>query len=355
VGIIVSVGGGQTIYRAPCRGVDHDGAGRRLVRDQGGAAAQAAGAHGQREIEAYQRGMLNVRQTSCCNEWRYAAVEPVGTQIRRDSAMIETTPDIAGEIGRMPLFTGADPGALAAVVRATSRRRFRRDEQEYRQGAVPRAFYHVLSGHVRRAIASSEGEEKVIDIVSPGEYFGLADLFGGAAHVAFAETVEPTLLLEIDKAAVMGAIEADRALMLRVLTAVAHGKVALERDVAACFFQSGARRLLDYLVREAGPRLAPVGDTAFQLPVSKRLIAARLGVSAETLSRALRELSEAGLIAVRGREIILREKLAARCAAQAAKAAAGAGSQPVPHERRRRDPWIEQTSLVHPLGSRAWM
>lgn len=269
--------------------------------------------------------------------------------------MIETTPDIAGEIGRIPLFTGADPGALAMVARATSRRRFSRDEQVHRQGAVPRAFYHVMSGHVRRAIASSEGEEKVLEIVSAGGSFGLADLFGGAAHVAFAETVAPTVLLEIDKGAVMGAIEADRALMLRVLAAVAHGKVALERDVAACFFQSGARRLLDYLVREAGPRLAPSGDTAFELPVSKRLIAARLGVSAETLSRALRELSDAGLIAVRGRQIVLREKLAVRCAAQAAKAAAGAVPEPVAHERRRRDPWIEQTSLARPLGSRAWM
>jgi CRP-like cAMP-binding protein len=267
--------------------------------------------------------------------------------------MSENNTDIAIEIGSMPLFTGVDASSLAGVVRAACRRRLAREQQVFRQGASPRAFFHVLSGHVRRAIASSEGEEKVIDIVSPGEHFGLAELFGDTPYVSFAETVEPTVLLEIDRAAVMAAIESDRQVMQRVLAAVAHSKVALERDVAACFFQSGARRLVDYLLREAGPQLAPVGDTAFRLPVSKRLIAARLGVSAETLSRALRELSDAGLIEVRGRQIILREKLAARLAAQGGGSAAG-GAPPA-HERRRRDPWPEQSALSRPLGSRAWV
>ncbi len=267
--------------------------------------------------------------------------------------MSENSPDIATVIGRMPLFAGLGADAAGAMARATMRRRLKKEQQVYRQGDSPHAFFYVISGHVRRAIASSEGEEKVIDILSPGDHFGLAELFSDSAYVSFAEAVDAAEVLEIDRAGIGPAMEADSAVGMRLLAAVAEGQVALERDVAAYFFQSGPRRLLDYLLREAGPRLAPTGDTVVELPVSKRLIAARLGVSAGTLSRALRELSDAGLISVRGRQIVLREKLAARrAAAQGQPAVPGVREGP---ERRRRDPWVERGALNRPLASRAWL
>lgn len=267
--------------------------------------------------------------------------------------MNERHPNLATEIGKMALFEGVAPEVLAGVVVASTLRRTQKHQRVYQQDDAPRAFYLVVSGHVRRAIASQEGDEKVIDIVSPGECFGLAELFSASPYVSFAEAVAPTMLLQIGSAALFQAIEHDRPLLMRVLAAVAGEKVALERDLATCFFQSGARRLLEYLLREVGSKLAPVGDTVLELPVSKRLIAARLGVSAETLSRALRELSEAGLIEVRGRTIILREKLARRVAARKDE-----GETPIPSEqqnRRRADPWVEQVALKRPLGSRAWL
>lgn len=266
-------------------------------------------------------------------------------------------PDLTTEIGKMSLFTGMAPESLNGVAMASSWRRAQRNQRVYQQDDMPRALFYVTSGHVRRAIASQDGEEKVIDIVSPGEFFGLAELFSATPYVSFAEAVAPTLLLQVGGTALFQAIEDDRRVLQRVLTAVAKGKVALERDLATSFFQSGARRLLDYLLREAGPRLAPAGDTVLQLPVSKRLIAARLGVSAETLSRALRELSEAELIAVRGRTIILRDKLARRIADRQAgrevsREVRVTGEQ---RNRRRTDHMVDRATLTQPLASRAWL
>lgn len=267
--------------------------------------------------------------------------------------MSERNPDLAAELGRMTLFRGVAPDLLTRLVMASSWRRAQRNQRIYQQDDAPRAFFLVVSGHVRRAIASQEGDEKVIDIVSPGDCFGLAELFSGSPYVSFAEAVGPTLLLQVGSTTLLQAIEEDHALQQRVLSEVAGSKVSLERDLATYFFQSGARRLLDYLLREVGPRLAPTGDTVLELPVSKRLIAARLGVSAETLSRALRELSEAELIAVRGRTIILRDKLARRLAERKEEAELPLSAEQ--RNRRRADPWVERSSLSRPLGSRAWL
>ncbi|NTV11595.1 MAG: Crp/Fnr family transcriptional regulator [Zoogloea sp.] len=257
--------------------------------------------------------------------------------------------DLLCEIRKMSLFEGLDAALLAGIAHASIFRHAKKGARLYWQGDRPQAFYYVISGHIRRAISSAEGDEKVIDIVSPGQSFALAELFGEAPYESFAEAVEPAVLLQIGKEGVTGAIAASGVLALRILALVAEKQAAFERHVAACFFQSGCRRLLDYLLHKAGPNLAPQGDTVVELQVSKRVIAASIGVTAETLSRSLRELSDAGLIAVRGKKVHLLQKLAARIRAGSESEI---GGRIEPHERRRADIRVEHP---RPAASTAWI
>lgn len=257
------------------------------------------------------------------------------------------------DMGKIPMFAGLEPVLLERIVRTSCCKSANKGERIYWQGDTPRAFYHVLSGQVRRALASPVGEERVIDVLSPGQSFGLAELFGTSSYASFAEAVVPTVILQVDKDGLLGAIAESRQLTLRVLESVADHQARFERDVASCFFQSGTGRLIDYLIREAGPILRPFGDTAFQLPMSKSLIASRIGVTAETLSRALRELSDAGLIEVRGKMIILREELVAQHRGHAGDREVG-----VPHEqwnRGRSVAWVGGRRLAGQVASSAWM
>jgi DNA-binding MarR family transcriptional regulator len=58
-----------------------------------------------------------------------------------------------------------------------------------------------------------------------------------------------------------------------------------------------------------------------QLPASKTVIAARLGVTKETLSRLLRQMSDEGLIAMSKRELTLRDRERLAAAARGARSA----------------------------------
>lgn len=261
--------------------------------------------------------------------------------------MCENESRITFDLQRIALFDGLDAPLLERIARATSCKEVKKGERIYWQGDTPRAFYYVVSGHVRRAIASPEGEEKVIDILSRGKYFGLAEIFGSSSYASFTEAVEATVLLRIGREGVVDAIAGSPDLALRLLGGIAEQQAIFERDVAACFFQSGSGRLVDYLLREAGQTLRPEGDTVLELQVSKRLIAARIGVSAETLSRALRELSDADLIAVRGRKIVLREKLALR---HAARMDDGSALQQPKWGRRQSDRWVGEQGRFAPIG-----
>lgn len=218
------------------------------------------------------------------------------------------------EIADLPLFAGVAPKSLAHIVRGCVRRTIEPREHIYWQGERSEAFYVVRAGHVRLAVASPGGDEKVIDILSAGQHFGLTEVFGARIHTSFAEAVTPVSLIEIDAGSLFQAIGAHPDLALRVLSAVAGQYAALQRDVIASSFSSGTDRLVDYLLGLAGRNLRPGSEASIELPVSKRLIAARLGVTAEHLSRLLRELSDSGLIRVFGRKITLRPALASRLA-----------------------------------------
>ena len=251
----------------------------------------------------------------------------------------------------MPLFGGLDADQLAVIAAAARGKKADTKGRIFSQGDVPHAFYYVLSGHVRRAIASTEGEEKLIDIVGAGRHFGLAELFGSPHYVSYAEAVEPTQLLEIGRDGLIAAAETSRKLSFGIMVALAERQIAFEQEVAATFLHSGCRRLIDYLIGEAGPNLDNPDDRVIKLQVSKSLVAKRIGVTAETLSRSFRDLSNAGLISVRGRTITLLEKLTARHSVIAEEVAAAVEQ----HNRQQEDSWGEQSAPAKPPGPRAWL
>jgi len=81
---------------------------------------------------------------------------------------------------------------------------------------------------------------------------------------------------------------------------------SLIQDVESYSLRSSTQRVIGYLLQQC-PATGGSGETsgqaAFILPASKQVIASRLNLSPETLSRIFAELSRAGLIDVDGRAV----------------------------------------------------
>jgi CRP-like cAMP-binding protein len=95
---------------------------------------------------------------------------------------------------------------------------------------------------------------------------------------------------------------------------------ALVSDFEGATLHGAAGRAAAYL-----ESLAPDGDApgVARLPATKTLLASRLGMTKETFSRVLRELSQQGLIRVGRREIALLDRAGLQ---QLASGAAAIGS-----------------------------
>lgn len=220
-----------------------------------------------------------------------------------------TTGNIGAVLGNLPLFEGIDPLLIDELTRSAQILRLPKGALVYSVGEDARAMYHVLTGQLKIAVTSSDGVEKVIDIVGEGQVIGIAELFGNVPYASLAQAVGPVVLLQIGREAIARAIELDARVPQRLLKAIGQRQAAIERDIAASTFHSGCRRVVDYLLRQAGPGLAH-SDTEVELGIPKHVLASRLGFTPETLSRTFRFLTDAGMIRVRGRQVTLFRKLA---------------------------------------------
>ncbi|MBL8491980.1 MAG: cyclic nucleotide-binding domain-containing protein, partial [Rhodocyclaceae bacterium] len=214
--------------------------------------------------------------------------------------------DVRVALAGFPLFANLPGARLAELAGASRLVKVGKGETIYRAGEPPRELFLLLTGHVKRATVSRGGNEKVLDLVFPGQCFGEAELLSGRPYGAFSIAVETSYLVCLDGAAVDGLFDLEPRFARNIVGVLAARQAHLERDMAANHFRTGCERVLDYLLDHAGKVPSADGQTMVDLPSSKHLIASRLGIAPETLSRSLRELSDKGLIAMDGRFILLR-------------------------------------------------
>jgi CRP/FNR family transcriptional regulator, dissimilatory nitrate respiration regulator len=188
----------------------------------------------------------------------------------------------------------------------------RRGEMITRRGVQLPGVLVLSSGSVKLSLRSTEGEERVLRIVAAGEAFGEPTALLGKPCLYDAVALTDAKLLSVPATAIFALLARDRRFgrfMVMVLAARSYTVLA---EFEAATTQRGAQRLAGYLTSLATgspPRRA----CSVQLPVSKTVVAALLGMKKETLSRLLHQFTADGIIGVARREISIldRERLSA--------------------------------------------
>ena len=148
------------------------------------------------------------------------------------------------------------------------------------------------------------GARRVIELVESEQLLSLGEIFGATYYVSTCSCITQSLLVAIDLRKLREVVFSDHDLSNRIITALASHQCAIEFDATVYHYGlTGAQRLLDYLLELAGDRSGVAGELTIVLKVSKKVIAARIGMTPESLSRNLRELSDKGVIVVDGRYI----------------------------------------------------
>lgn len=207
-------------------------------------------------------------------------------------------PGIHEALGRLPLLRGIEPRVLRTLADAGRVVALGPHEVLFRTGEAMHDVHVLLSGSIKRAVHVDGDVEKVVELAVTQQLIDLAEVFHLPDRVSFAESLSKSKVLAIDVAVFRRAVLENPELSARVIRALAARQAEIEREVLSHPGVPVSRRVLEYLVDLAGDRLSLAGETTVMLRPTKQAVAARIGISPETLSRALHELSEAGVIVV---------------------------------------------------------
>jgi CRP/FNR family transcriptional regulator len=207
------------------------------------------------------------------------------------------------------LFSGLSGEDLATIAGFTQAVALAKDDYLFHEGEPSRGCYLVQSGAVNVHKVNAAGKEQVIHVFRSGESFAEASLASPTGYPANARAVEPSTVLFIPKAPLLDLIGRRPDLALRMLGSMSTHLRVLVGMLDDLTLKDVETRLLNWLVKHA----RDTRDGVIQLRGTKRVLAAELGTSSETLSRTLARLRDARLITATGKTIAVHDtaKLAA--------------------------------------------
>lgn len=190
------------------------------------------------------------------------------------------------------LFQNVPPDLLENLVGEGSKRMVARGETLFVQGDPADFMFVVLSGWIKLARITPAGDDIVVAVYSKGESFGEAAALMGGRYPVTVEAAEDSVLFQIRAATIANALRSDPELALAMLACTFRHLHELVLEIEEMKGLTGAQRLATFLVA-----LAPDtrGESSFTLPYEKVLIAARLGMKPESLSRSFASLRRLGV------------------------------------------------------------
>jgi len=191
-----------------------------------------------------------------------------------------------------PLF-GAMPQEVAQqLIGNQGPRVYEKGAVLFQQGEPANDFFVILDGWVKIYRLTPDGHEAVVGVFRRGETFAEAAIFLSGRYPVSAEVVTTSRLVRIDGDMLRRRIREQPDLALSMLASTSHHLKFLVEQVEQIKLLSAPQRLADFLVRLCAN---PTGPAVIELPYEKALIASRLGMKPESLSRALAKLRPLGV------------------------------------------------------------
>lgn len=203
-------------------------------------------------------------------------------------------------LATLPLFADLSPDGLDLLAQATTELHLPRGRVVVARGESCSGLHAVIYGDVKLCIVSREGEEKVVELIGPGQIFGEAPLFMERPHLTQAETLADSMLLHIGREAIFAQIERNPGFARRLLASMSRRMHGLISDVESYTLHSGSQRIVSYLLKDD-----PAQGAQVTLAARKKMIASRLSLSPEYFSRVLHDLAHRGMVGIAGRSITI--------------------------------------------------
>lgn len=190
------------------------------------------------------------------------------------------------------LFSNVPNAMLQNLLGDSHKRKVARGATLFVQGDAATHMFVILQGCVKLIRITPGGEEIVVAVYSEGDSFGEAVALKGGQYPVTVEAVQDSVLMQVETRVVFDTLRSDPDLAVAMLSSTFSHLHELVMEIENLKALSGAQRLATFLIS-----LAPVedGPCSLVLPYDKVLIAKRLGMKPESLSRSFANLRKQGV------------------------------------------------------------
>jgi len=209
---------------------------------------------------------------------------------------------------KVPLLTGLTDADREALAAAVARRRYRKGDIVMQKDEPGHALFIVERGSVRIYVPSAQGNDLILAVLGPGDFFGDLSLLDGRPRSASAAVSTDTTLLMLERSDFIALITRRPAAAMAVLEAVAGRLRETDEMASDLAFLDVAGRLAKRLLDLASAYGVERGSgVLIDLPVTQEELANMIGVTRESVNRTISDFRALGLISNQGRRIVIRD------------------------------------------------
>lgn len=178
------------------------------------------------------------------------------------------------------------------LLKSATTRSCGRGETLFLQGEHAHYIHIVVDGWVKLYRISPNGNEAVVSVFTRGSSFGEAVAFRHEEYPVSAEAVTDCTLLQISASSFVALMKERPEICMSVLSSTFQHLHSLVAQIEQIKAQTGAQRVAEFLLDLCN---CEDGSCVVTLPYDKVLIAGRLGMKPESLSRAFSKLRPHGV------------------------------------------------------------
>ncbi|RAU23399.1 Crp/Fnr family transcriptional regulator [Paramagnetospirillum kuznetsovii] len=192
----------------------------------------------------------------------------------------------------LPMFDGIQSEVLNRLLADSSAINRRRSTLLFGAGDEADCFYIVLDGAVKLFALAQDGRESIVEIFGPGTSFAEAAMLATGKFPLHAEVIEDASLIRVGRRAFMHTLHSDHALAYRMLAGLVKWNRRLAMEIRDLKERTPWQRVAEFLLAQTA---ASEGKADIALPFNKEVLASRVGIRRESLSRVLSRLRALGV------------------------------------------------------------
>ena len=215
--------------------------------------------------------------------------------------MTVQTPDFLATI---PLFSGLPRDELNKFAELTRERAYPKGSVILFQDDPGDSLFVLRTGRVKVVLIGEDGREVILGVLEPGAHFGELALIDDQPRSAHVIAMDDANLLILRREDFRRRVEANPTVAWALLTELSRRLRRADQKIGGLVLLDVpgriARLLLDLSAESGGPTI--------EKALTHQTIAQMIGASRETVSRAMKEFQDQGLIRVERRRIAIADR-----------------------------------------------